>query len=58
MLVYFTCLYSRLKHSISVSCFMAVKTSGMFFNSSLPEIWDKMTEIMQITIQHGDKIRL
>ena len=25
---------------------------------TLPEIWDKMAEIMQIIIHYGDKIRL
>ena len=25
---------------------------------SLSEVWDKMAEIMQITIQYGDQIRI
>ena len=29
----------------------------MIMDIPLPEIWDKMAEIMQITIQYGNKIQ-
>ena len=35
-----------------------VSSEGLRQNITLPEIWDKMAEIMQIIIHYGDQIRL